>query len=1778
MSGTTTGTSGTSTPSDKSQTPGPSSTQGESNPSTSTTDGNNSGNARSNRKNVYVDTSNQKFEGAQPSVNAVLGVKLERMDLKVSFDAFRDKIENFILQNYKNGDFVIPVVRDMKDPLPIYKATKKPTSFSEEELEDPVNAGIQQQKIKNYVLQEAELESNLNKVYALIWGQCSSNLQALIRHLKEYKAKSQKYDVLWLLENLKKLTSGIDVKANKHVVLHDKLLQFLTMRQGATESNDNYLKRYNSNLQTLELAGGEHIFCSPQLTDKSIDTMSDDEIKEEEDKFKAVCLLQRSDPERYDDLCNDLQKGSYLGRDEYPTDPSMTFDLMVRTSKIVNTSTGNGGRARGGRGGRGGTNGGRGQAGRDDVRVVFAQRGANQKEVRGVDGTLVERTCWNCQNWGHLSNNCPEAPRGGRTGTTMFHRCMSQLLGDIPSTWIILDTASTLSCAHNFELVTNVRKCDPGNEITALTNGGSKHFDKEADLKLLPIKMAMNPTSMANIVSMKDVTSLQGVKVVMDSTVERAIFVHYNEQVLKFQECHDGLYFYDTEGATIKNNKEEVTNYSLLSTVSNNKKFFSSDEIKRAELARNIQQLIGWPSLSTFKRIVSSNLLRNCPITIDDINRAEIIFGTPSPLLKGKMIKPSSIKVKIEKIPLPLPISKYHQRLQLYIDIFYVNKIPFFHTKSGKVKFITSQSLPSKVGSEIEDGLTFVLDLYKKRGFQITDIHGDNEFNITSLKKMLAPIADLHLCAKGEHVPIIERSIRTVKERCRCGCHSLPYRRYTKLMTISLVEGMTTWLNAFAMPSGISSTMSPAAIVTGKNSPDMNLKRISFGSYAMVYIGTQNNMKRRGVPAIALRESNEAGGHYFMSLYTGKELHSNSWDELPIDDEVIAKVDALALAEKQPLLPDSYPLFEWSPGLTIDDIDLVEDIEEIDGNENDEDFFEIVNNDNENEVNDDGNNNEEFIADDSASSDTNDESSDSSEDANNDNDIIHNRNINAIESDSSSDNSSRVRFAEPADVNDDREHDLSYSDSDNDDHYESHANTISMDDESDLSLDSEERSSFVFEERGHAEDETEEQPNQSLESIFEEEKSSASIPSHPPDISNDDNEVMPSIAAPLPSFRRSTRQSVRPEQLFMDPVGKSYTNHRQFLQQNRRVKLTHRLFMQHARKMDERNGTYKNIANNVIFNQMTAKRGMKLFGERAVAAMFKEYKQLNEGAVPGKPVLGPIDPDTLTPADRQQALEAVNLIKEKRDGKIKGRTCANGSEQKKFLKEDESVASPTCSVESLMSTLIIDAYEGRDIAIYDVPGAFLQSDIPKNKKILMIIRGDFVDIMCEVNPEYEQYVRTDKKGRKYLYVRVLQAIYGCIESALLWYNLYSSTLEKEGFTLNPYDKCVANKMINGKQCTIVFYVDDNKISHVDEEVVTDVINMVKGYFGELVVTRGKEHTFLGMKIKVRDDKKIEISMEDQQLEAIALMENTGEKVKASMTTPAAKHLYMCNDNEKLLDEKRSEIFHSIAAKILFITKRVRPDFEPTTAYFCTRVSKSNEDDWKKLKRALGYMKGTYTQPRIIGATSIKDLYTWVDAAYAVHPNMRGQTGGVMSMGIGILHGRSSKQKLNTKSSTESELVGVSEYIPFNLFIINFLSEQGYKIENNLLYQDNQSAIRMEKNGRNSCTGNSRHIDVRYFFVKDRIDKKEIKVEYCPTEQMLADFFTKPLQGGLFRKFRDVIMGRKPITDLYSFDNLQIKERVENKMRSTENVTAEISQIQNNGKLTYADILRGERGV
>ena len=130
-------------------------------------------------------------------------------------------------------------------------------------------------------------------------------------------------------------------------------------------------------------------------------------------------------------------------------------------------------------------------------------------------------------------------------------------------------------------------------------------------------------------------------------------------------------------------------------------------------------------------------------------------------------------------------------------------------------------------------------------------------------------------------------------------------------------------------------------------------------------------------------------------------------------------------------------------------------------------------------------------------------------------------------------------------------------------------------------------------------------------------------------------------------------------------------------------------------------------------------------------------------------------------------------------------------------------------------------------------------------------------------------------------------------------------------------------------------------------------------------------------------------------------------------------------------------------------------------------------------------------------------------------DMKSHTGGAMTFGQGVITSKSSKQKLNVKSSTEGEVIGMSDCVAFPIWFRYFLEEQGYKIKENIVYQDNQSAMKIEKNGIQSCGQKLRHINKRYFFIKDRVDMNEIRIEYCPTEKMLADFFTKPLQGKLF---------------------------------------------------------------
>jgi hypothetical protein len=151
------------------------------------------------------------------------------------------------------------------------------------------------------------------------------------------------------------------------------------------------------------------------------------------------------------------------------------------------------------------------------------------------------------------------------------------------------------------------------------------------------------------------------------------------------------------------------------------------------------------------------------------------------------------------------------------------------------------------------------------------------------------------------------------------------------------------------------------------------------------------------------------------------------------------------------------------------------------------------------------------------------------------------------------------------------------------------------------------------------------------------------------------------------------------------------------------------------------------------------------------------------------------------------------------------------------------------------------------------------------------------------------------------------------------------------------------------------------------------------------------------------------------------------------------------------------------------------------------------------------------------------VYGYVDASFAVHKDMKSHTGGIISLGKGSVNVSSKKQQLMTKSSTESELVGLSDQLPQVIWTRNFLLAQGYAVGPAVIFQDNQSTIALVAKGR-STSARTRHIAIRYFFVKDRVDSKEVEVVYKPTGEMRADIMTKPLQGDLFRRMRAELMG------------------------------------------------------
>ena len=213
-------------------------------------------------------------------------------------------------------------------------------------------------------------------------------------------------------------------------------------------------------------------------------------------------------------------------------------------------------------------------------------------------------------------------------------------------------------------------------------------------------------------------------------------------------------------------------------------------------LSRKIQKIIGRPTTRSFIHFLDNNLLPNCPVNCQDVLRAEQIFGPDIGSLKGKMVRRQPPRVAVEEFSLPATIHEHYQEVTLACDIMYVNKIPFLMSISRHIRFGTAQHIRNQQGTTIFNGMRAIHQVYLQHGFKIRDAFMDGQFE--PLRGNLAELGILlNTASNDEHVPEIERQIRTVKERTQAIYCTLPFQKMPRRLIIEMVYAANYWLNMF---------------------------------------------------------------------------------------------------------------------------------------------------------------------------------------------------------------------------------------------------------------------------------------------------------------------------------------------------------------------------------------------------------------------------------------------------------------------------------------------------------------------------------------------------------------------------------------------------------------------------------------------------------------------------------------------------------------------------------------------------------------------------------------------------------------------------------------------------------------------------------------------------------------------------------------------------------------------------------------------------------------------
>ncbi len=329
--------------------------------------------------------------------------------------------------------------------------------------------------------------------------------------------------------------------------------------------------------------------------------------------------------------------------------------------------------------------------------------------------------------------------------------------------------------------------------------------------------------------------------------------------LLLFKEHGNGLHFFDSRQA----------DFAFVETMESNMRLYSKRQVACTDKARSLYASLEFPSQKDFMWILRWNQIKGSPMTVEDAMAAFKIWGPSVAALKGKMVRKRPEPVKTDIVSIPKEIRELHKEVTLTINIFFVNKIPFFLTLSRVLYFTTVTHLPNRSLDQIFKALKGIFYYYLQQSFCMTFIMGDGEFaSLEQFTNLLIGAPWLNLTNANEHKPFIERRICVVKERVRSIRHSVLFQTIPKIIMTHMVFYAVKLLNYFPAKGGVSEIYGPKTIMSGKI---IDFKKFSlpFGTYCQVHEEKlpQNSLADRTLGAISWGPSGNAqGGHNFLPL------------------------------------------------------------------------------------------------------------------------------------------------------------------------------------------------------------------------------------------------------------------------------------------------------------------------------------------------------------------------------------------------------------------------------------------------------------------------------------------------------------------------------------------------------------------------------------------------------------------------------------------------------------------------------------------------------------------------------------------------------------------------------------------------------------------------------------------------------------------------------------------------------------------------------------------------